>query len=159
MSTITAVVRAAIEVSETPEAADLPAAAPIVIAHNQFNQSQQFTPTTTPPGTIAIPVALNGNQTVDFNVLAGSFGTLDADTLKLRGVLINNPNTGAGEFVTMANGAANPYDINQTIRCEPEAFLTHTFGDNLAAIANGVNDQIDFACAGATDYEVVLLFG
>lgn len=149
--------------TETLDATLNPAASVPNVVHKGFNVSKTLNGTSTPTVTkvVAAKIALvAGAKTVDLTSLTGTNGaTKDFSTLKVRSVLIVNPDGNSGDMV-FTFGASNGYLLMGTgwkITLKPgDAFENYLTG---APTVDATHKNIDVTGTGTEQFEIEMVAG
>lgn len=127
--------------------------------HTAFNTRRVLNSSSTPPVTKSYTAQLTATANLDFTALVDDqLSTQDMSGLKLQSIMVNNLST--ANTLTISDGAANPYTINNNLDIQiPIGGSIHMFfNDQLADVAAGAK-MLDIVPTAGQAYQVVMVFG
>ncbi len=142
---------------------DSMSAANRTVTHNQFNEAENLTGTTTPPVTVVaafVQALTGGAATIDLNALTGTNGaTVSFNGLKVQAFMIKNLGVNT---MTLTNAGGNAYPmfgatLNIVLNTGQWALLYGN--DDTPDVNSGVADDLTLAGTVSQTCEIIIVAG
>lgn len=156
MSTLQALLKADITITETLSATDAPYLSIRNLTYAGFSKNLTFTSTSSPAITHKFAAELTGDYSLDLtNIFDPILGSADATGKKLIAILLNNLSTTAD--LTVAPGTTNGYPIDQIVVKAKRTTLIYYESTN--AQVSSTQKIIQFSMTAGEKYQAILFLG